>query len=111
MTLTNNLLPVNFTKKALKQLKSFRKSDKTLYMIVDQAITDIRQDPSIGEAKWGNLDGYFCYDVYHQINSRKQINYEICYQVETDENGDVIAVIFMGPRENFYDDLKRYLGL
>jgi len=109
--MTNNLLPVSFSKKARKQLKKFRKSDRTLFMLIEEAITDIRQDPSIGEAKWGDLDGYFGYDVYHQINPRKQINYEICYQVETDENGDIIAIVFMGPRENFYDDLKRYLGI
>lgn len=109
--MTYNLPPVTFTKKARKQLKTFRKSDRTLYMLIDKAIEDIRKDPYIGEAKWGDLEGYFSYDVYHQINTKKHINYEICYQIELDEDDEIVSVIFMGSRENFYSELKRYLGV
>lgn len=77
--MTNNLLPVHFSKKATKQLKKPQKSDRILFSLIEQAIIDIQQDSSIGEAKWEDLDGYLCYDVYDQFNSRKQINYKICY--------------------------------
>src|SRR5699024_5580465 len=109
--MTNNLLPVSFSKKARKQLKKFRKSDRTLFMLIEEAITILLQAHGAGAVQYGDLHGDLGYDVYQQINARRQINYEVCFQVEMDNNGVIIASVFMGHRENFYDDLKQHLGI
>jgi hypothetical protein len=31
--------------------------------------------------------------------------------LEEDENGKLVLIIMMGTRENFYEELKRYLNL
>lgn len=98
-------LPVSLTKRAGKELKKIRNSDKVLYGKITAAIQEICNDPLSGEAKKGDLKGYFCLDVMH-----RGTNYEICYAVEFDDSGEMILIVLMGPRENFYDDLKRYLG-
>lgn len=88
--------------RAIKQLKKMRKSDRKLYEKIEKEIEAIRRNPLISDAK----KGYFCLDVSHL-----GINYEICYTLETDENGEIIVIIFIGTRENFYAELRRYLGL
>lgn len=102
----SNLLPLQLHKKAAKELKKMRQSDRTLYEKIDVAIQSIRINPLVGEAKKGDLKGYFCLDVMHL-----GINYEICYTLEEDANGNIVVVVLIGPRENFYPTLKRYLGL
>lgn len=92
--------------RAAKQLKKIKKTDATLYKKISDAISAIQIDPCIGEEKKGDLKGYYCFDVSHL-----KTNYELCYALEEDEDGNVIVIIFMGPRENFYPELKRYLGL
>lgn len=92
--------------RATKSLKRIRKSDSTLYKKVLHAIEDIRRNPFIGDAKKGDLKGYFCLDVFHVGT-----NYELCYALEKDENGEIVLIVLMGPRENFYAELKRYLDL
>ncbi|WP_438317178.1 type II toxin-antitoxin system RelE/ParE family toxin [Sporosarcina sp. FA9] len=76
-----------------------------MYEKINDAITNICLDPFIGDAKKGDLKGFFSLDVFHQAS-----NYELCYKIEEDENGDLIVIILIGPRENFYPELKRYLG-
>ncbi|WP_325176795.1 type II toxin-antitoxin system RelE/ParE family toxin [Paenibacillus alkalitolerans] len=46
----------------------------------------------------------FGYDVSYQGT-----NYEIAYRVEENVEGELIVVILAGMRENFYEQLKRYL--
>ena len=60
----------------------------------------------IGEVKKGDLKGYFCVDLNHLGT-----NYELCYTLEEDEDGQLVLIILMGPRENFYPELKRYLSI
>jgi mRNA interferase RelE/StbE len=102
----NDLLRYKLNKRAAKELKKIRQSDGTLFTKIVSAIDSIRENPLVGEAKKGDLKGYYCLDVIH-----RGTNYEICYTMEEDENGELILVVLMGPRENFYVDLKRYLGL
>jgi len=99
-------LPYKLGKRAAKELKSIRKSDRVLFDKINVSIQSIRENPLIGEAKKGDLKGYFCLDVKHM-----GVNYELCYTLEEDENGNIVVVVLMGPRENFYPVLKRYLGL
>lgn len=102
----NDLLRYRISKRAIKELKKIRKSDSTLYTKIESAINSIRENPLVGEMKKGDLKGYYCLDVVH-----RKINYEICYTMEKDENGELVLVVLMGPRENFYPELKRYLGI
>jgi mRNA-degrading endonuclease RelE of RelBE toxin-antitoxin system len=82
----------------LKKLK-----DKTLKTLYREAIERIAADPTIGEAKRGDLSGVFGYDIYYN-----KTNYELAYTVELID-GQVVVIILAGTRENFYEELKRYL--
>ena len=99
-------LPYRLTKRAGKVLLKIRKADKILFGKINNAIIKICENPHIGEMKKGDLKGFYSLDIFHQSS-----NYEIFYAIEEDENGNLIAVILIGPRENFYAELKRYLGL
>ena len=77
--------------------------DKKLITLYQEAIDKIREDHTIGELKSGDLSGVYCYDIYYS-----KINYELAYTVEY-EDDKVIIVIMAGTRENFYDELKRYM--
>lgn len=102
----NELLPYRLGDRAAKQIKKIRKTDRTLYEKIGAAINAIRLDPNIGEPKKGDLKGYSCLDISHM-----RTNYELCYTLDVDENGELILIVMMASRENFYDDLKRYLNL
>ncbi|MDR3314038.1 MAG: type II toxin-antitoxin system RelE/ParE family toxin [Oscillospiraceae bacterium] len=82
----------------LKKLK-----DKALKAAFQREIDAILEDPTIGEAKTGDLAGVFCRDIYHQ-----KTNYELAYTlIEKDDK--VLVIILAGTRENFYEELKRYI--
>ncbi len=85
--------------------KYFRKlKDKGLRAAYSRAIDKIAADPYIGTEKKGNLAGVFGYDVYHNGT-----NYEIAYHI-MEQDGNYVIIIMVGARENFYDDLKRFLA-
>lgn len=84
--------------KFLKKLK-----DKKLKLLYQEAIDKIREDHTVGEAKSGDLSGIFEYDIFYN-----KTNYELAYRVEYVEN-KMIIVIMAGTRENFYNELKRYI--
>lgn len=100
----NDLLPFKLSTRAAKELKKIRKAVQSLYLKMEATIQEIRKDPYVGDAKKGDLKGYYCIDVNHM-----RTNYELCYAVEEDENGKIILILLLGPRENFYEQLKRYL--
>jgi len=82
----------------LKKLK-----DKALKAEFQTAIDLIVSDPQVGEAKTGDLSGVFCYDIRHN-----KTNYELAYTL-IERNGETVVVILAGTRENFYEELKRYM--
>ncbi|MBQ3428019.1 MAG: type II toxin-antitoxin system RelE/ParE family toxin [Clostridia bacterium] len=92
---------VRFMPPAAKYLKKIK--DKKLKGLFQDAIDKIREDYTVGEAKTGDLSGIFGYDIYYN-----KTNYELAYTVEY-ENDKIIVVIMAGTRENFYDQLKRYM--
>ena len=100
-----NLIILPPAPKYLKKLK-----DKRLKKLYQDAIDDICADPSVGDPKHGDLEGVLGYDIYYN-----KINYELAYTIEerviegTDET-ETVVVIMAGTRENFYDQLKRYLS-
>ncbi|MFG6150376.1 type II toxin-antitoxin system RelE/ParE family toxin [Halobacillus sp. B23F22_1] len=71
---------------------------------MDGAINDIRSDPYVASApKQGDLASLYRYDVYHHGT-----NFEIAYEIDVDEDGNIILIVLAGTRENFYNELKRY---
>lgn len=82
----------------LKKIK-----EKPLKAKFREMIDEILGDPHIGDPKTGDLSGIFCCEFFYN----KTI-YELAYSL-IEENGDTIVVILAGTRENFYEQLKRYL--
>lgn len=92
---------VRFLPPAAKFLKKLK--DKKLKLLYQEAIDKIREDHTVGEAKSGDLLGIYGYDIFYN-----KTNYELAYRVEYVEN-KMIIVIMAGTRENFYNELKRYV--
>ncbi len=84
----------------LKKLK-----EKPLKKLFLSAIEEILVDPyKAGELKTGDLSGIYGYDVRY-----KGANYEIAYAIRENEDGELVIIILVGSRENFYPLLKKYL--
>lgn len=93
---------VKFLPPAAKFLKKLK--DKKLKLLYQEAIDKIREDHTIGEQKNGNLSGIYCYDIFYN-----KTNYELAYRVQYVDN-KIIVVIMAGTRENFYNELHRYMN-
>lgn len=96
------MLPIAYLKPAEHYLKKL--VEKPLKKAYLDAIIAIRRDPFIGSLKKGDLSGIYGFDVFY-----KGTNYEIAYRVETTNDREMIVIILVGMRENFYRELKRYL--
>ncbi len=94
---------IRFSPKSEKYLRKLK--DKNLKKLFLNAFYDIQSDPMIGETKTGDLVGIYGYDVYYN-----KTNYEIAYSVEEIDD-KIVVVIMLGTRENFYEELKRYMKL
>lgn len=94
---------IGFLPSAAKFLKKC--NDKKLKLLYQEAIDKIKNDYTVGESKTGDLAGICCYDIYYN-----KTNCELAYRVEYAEN-KIIVVIMAGTRENFYDELKRYMNI
>lgn len=92
---------VRFLPPAAKFLKKLK--DKKLKTLYQEAIDKIREDHTVGTAKAGDLSGIYGYDIFYN-----KTNYELAYRVEYVED-KIIVVILAGTRENFYEELKRYI--
>ena len=90
---------------AAKYLKKLK--DKKLKSLFQEAIDLILKNPEIAEEKTGDLKGIRSYDIYYN-----RIKYELAYTIEKVEHDgieELVVVIMAGTRENFYNELKRYL--
>ena len=88
----------------LKKLK-----DRELKKRYQEAINRILDDYTVGSEKRGDLRGVRCYDIFYN-----RTNYELAYIVRfvpREDNGEpeAIIIIMAGTRENFYEELKRYM--
>ena len=92
---------VRFLPPAAKFIKKLK--DKKLKAMYQKAIDEIIADHTVGEAKSGDLAGVWGYDIFYN-----KTNYELAYTVEYVDN-KVVVVIMAGTRENFYDELKKYM--
>lgn len=97
------MLPVIYYTPAKKYFKKL--NDKVLKSKFEEAIKEIRTDPKSGTRKTGDLADIWGYDIYHN-----KINYEIAYTTEVLDDNKVIIIIMAGTRENFWDEVKRYLN-
>lgn len=95
------MLPVRFDPPAAKFIKKLK--DKNLKKLYQEAIDKIREDYTIGESKTGDLSGFYGYDIYYN-----KTNYELAYTIER-INGELVVIVMAGTRENFYEQLKRYI--
>ena len=96
------MIDVRFLPPPAKYLKKLK--DKNLKQRYKDAIEKIREDPEIGEQKTGDLTGIFGYDIFYN-----RTNYELAYTIEIGNDGKAVVVIMAGTRENFYEQLKRYM--
>ncbi len=92
---------IRFSSAAERYFKKIK--EKPLKEAYHTAIRKISQDPYVGQRKTGDLRGIYGYDVRYM-----GINYEIAYSIY-EENNRLVVVLLAGTRENFYDELKRYL--
>ncbi len=95
----NELIILPPAARYIKKLK-----DKTLKKAFQNAIDNIIKDPYAGNKKTGDLAGVYSYDIIHN-----KVNYELAYTL-IEKNNKMIVVIMAGTRENFYEQLKRYLN-
>jgi mRNA interferase RelE/StbE len=77
--------------------------EKPLKEAYKKALLKISENPYIGQPKRGDLSGIYGFDVKY-----KGINYEIAYTI-SEVNGKKVIVLLAGTRENFYEELKRYI--
>jgi len=92
---------IRFLPPAAKFLKKLK--DKKLKALYKDAIDKILKDHTVGELKTGDLQGIYGYDIYYN-----RTNYELAYTVEYVDN-KIVVVIMAGTRENFYEELKKYI--
>lgn len=94
----------------LKQSPGFKRSikkikEKPLQNKIKNALYEIQADPyGAGEKKSGDLSGVFCYDIKHV-----KVSYELAYMIEVNESGGIVVVLLAGTRENFYNELRKYI--
>lgn len=92
---------IKFLPPAARFIKKIK--DKKLKELYKDAIDKIREDYTVGDLKTGDLSGVYSMDIYYN-----KTNYELAYTVEYKDN-EIIVVIMAGTRENFYEELKRYM--
>jgi len=80
-----------------KRIRRMHKQEKE---VLDREIRNISKDPSIGEEKRGDLRGIFV----HKFRI-KAAEYLLAYRMV----GEDLELIMMGPHENYYRDLTKYL--
>ena len=82
-------------KRAYKRLQPNQKAD------VDDAVANIVRDPTLGEAKKGDLAGVFV----HKFKSNGLLTL-LAYEYDPGTR----MLLLLGSHENFYQDLKRLNG-
>ncbi len=92
---------IRYNSAAVKYFKKIK--DQKLKSLYLNTINKLQSDPYIGEQKKGDLAGIYSIDIYYN-----RTNYELAYRIYEKENKTVV-VILAGTRENFYEQLRRYL--
>ena len=92
---------IRYNSAAVKYFKKIK--DQKLKSLYLNTINKLQSDPYIGEQKQGDLAGIYSIEIYYN-----RTNYELAYRIYEKENKTVV-VILAGTRENFYEQLRRYL--
>ena len=109
-SITSHPIQANFKPSFSRFVK---KQHKPLQLAIEDAVEEICETPTIGEAKTGDLHGIRVFKFMHQ---RRE--YLVAYRPPTDdemarENVQVELLFIdfyqVGMHENFYADLKKYL--
>lgn len=87
--------------KAEKFIK--KQKEKNLKEKIRIALLEIQKNPYIGEKKIGDLAEIYGFDLFYN-----KTNYEISYKIYEDKN--IVVIILIGTRENFYEVLKSYIN-
>jgi len=80
-----------------QRVKKFNQAQK---MILDEQVRLILKDPDIGDEKKGDLS-----QVYVHKFKIKTIQYLLAYCF----NEEQLELIMIGPHQNYYRDLKKYM--
>ena len=80
-----------------KRIKRFRRHEKKL---LDKQIKKILENPAIGQEKKGELRGVYVY---------KFKVYDTQYLLSYRFKNNTLELIMIGPHENYYRDLSRYM--
>lgn len=80
-----------------KKIKGFTKAEKS---VLDGELKEIIKNPTIGVEKKGDLKGVFV----HKFKI-KSLEYLLAYRLTENE----LELIMIGPHENYYRDLKKYI--
>jgi mRNA interferase RelE/StbE len=92
---------IRFLLQAERYIKKLK--NKQLKKAFQDALQAIAEDPYAGDEKRGDLAGIYGWDVYYA-----RTNYEIAYRIY-EEDGQLVVIVLAGTRENFYEQLKRYI--
>ena len=87
---------------ARRYLKKIR--DKKLKQLFVENIEKVREDPTIGQMKTGDLNGVYVHGFHYN-----KTEYRIAYLIKVNDDGTLTTVILIGEHENFYDELKNYV--
>lgn len=79
--------------------KAYKKLPKNNLKLVNNAIEEICNEPTIGEEKKGDLQGVLIYKF-----KVKDVVYLLAYEWDEEE---LILLLALGVHENFYEKLKR----
>jgi len=80
-----------------RKIKKFSKSQK---LQLDKQVRRILEDPAIGSEKKGDLRGIHVHNF-----KLKTIQYLLAYRIA----GENLELIMIGPHQNYYRDLKKYI--
>ncbi|HAZ29982.1 TPA: addiction module toxin RelE [Candidatus Acetothermia bacterium] len=95
--------PTPFSPRAYPKFNRIKKKlPPSLRHEIDRQVVAICDDPTIGEAKTGDLQGV----RVHKFSYLGQL-YLLAYTV--DERKKAVYLLSIGGHENFYRDLKHYL--
>jgi mRNA interferase RelE/StbE len=81
-----------------KVVRRFSERDKR---ILDQQVRAVMENPGIGREKRGELRGVFVHKF--KIHT---VQYLLAYRLKS---SDLLELIMIGPHENYYRDLEKYL--
>jgi len=80
--------------------KFVKKQTRPFQLTIEDEIDRIKNNPSIGEIKKGDLAGF----RVHKFKFHHQ-QYLLAYEIQ----GNDIVIYMIGTHENFYRDLKHYI--